>query len=75
MSKPKLTEAPDGNIFAVVGACRKCLKKHSDKATLAAFKAEVERAMGDGETDYHGMLAICQKYVEFDFDTFSIDND
>lgn len=75
MSKPRLTEAPDGNIFAVIGACRKCLKKHSDKATLLAFTNEVTKASQDGETDYHGMLALCQKYVEFDFDTFSIDND
>lgn len=66
MSKPKLTEQPDGNIFAVLGAVKKCLKKHGDKQAITAFTKEVETAMGDGETDYSGMLAICQKYVEFD---------
>lgn len=75
MSKPKLTQQPDGNIFDVVAACRRCLKMQSDHETVKAFIAEIDKAMQSGETDYNGMLAICQKYVEFDFDTFFIDND
>jgi hypothetical protein len=66
MSKPTLAEQPDGNIFAVLGAVKKCLKQHGDKQALAAFSEEVKTAMSDGETDYSGMLAICQKYVSFD---------
>jgi hypothetical protein len=47
----------------------------SDHETVTAFANEIQSAMNGGETDYNGMLAICQKYVDFDFDTFSIDND
>lgn len=64
--KPKLTEQPNGNIFAVVGAVSKALKKHGSKIELATFKEKVHDAMHDGETDYHGILAICMEYVDFD---------
>ena len=75
MSKPKLTQQPDGNIFNVVGACRRCLKMQSDYETVTAFANEIQAAMQGGETDYNGMLAICQKYVDFDTSKWTDNND
>jgi hypothetical protein len=63
-SKP-IVRNPDGNIFFILGACNKALRKTPE--ALEAFKAETKVAMTDG-TDYYGMLAICQKYVRFQID-------
>ena len=57
---------PDGNIFFILGACRKALRKTPD--ALESFTADTKVAMTDG-TDYNGMLRICMKYVDFKIDS------
>jgi len=73
MPKPTITEQPDGNIFAVLGVVQRALR--SDPEAKAKFKAEVEAAMSDGKTDYHGMLAITHKYVIWDTDDWDSGDD
>ena len=68
IKKPIITDIPDGNVFAVIGAASNALKRAGLKTELEAFKARYTAAMTDGKTDYHGMLAIVSEYVEFDFD-------
>jgi len=53
---------PDGNIFFILAACQKALRNRP--SSLGAFKEETKAAFSNG-TDYHGMLAICMKYVTF----------
>ena len=57
---------PDGNIFFILGACRKALRNRP--SSLESFTAETKVAMTDG-TDYNGMLRICMKYVDFKIDS------
>lgn len=66
MSQKPTVRNPDGNVFFILGACQKALRKTPE--TLERFKAETQKAMNDGETDYHGMLEICMKYVSFEID-------
>ena len=63
-AKP-IVRNPDGNIFFILGACRKALRNRPN--SFDAFKAETSAAMKDG-TDYDGMLRICMKYVDFQID-------
>ena len=65
IAKP-IVRNPDGNIFFILGACRKALRKTPD--ALESFTAETKVAMTDG-TDYNGMLRICMKYVDFKIDS------
>ena len=64
MPKPTIKEQPDGNIFAILGLVQRALRNMPD--SLEAFKKETKTAMEDGKTDYHGMLAITHKYVNWD---------
>jgi hypothetical protein len=73
--KPIITDIPDGNVFAVIGAASNALKRAGLKTELEAFKARYTAAMTDGKTDYHGMLAIVSEYVEFDFGDTDEDED
>lgn len=65
ITKP-IVRNPDGNIFFILGACRKALRKTPD--ALESFTADTKVAMTDG-TDYNGMLRICMKYVDFKIDS------
>lgn len=65
ISKP-IVRNPDGNIFFILGACRKALRKTPD--ALKSFTSDTKVAMTDG-TDYDGMLRICMKYVDFKIDS------
>ncbi len=53
----------NGNIFAVMGACSKALKKDGRKADADKL---VDEVMASGS--YEEALTICGKYVEFDID-------
>ena len=64
-NKKPIVRNPDGNIFFILGACNKALRKTPE--ALEAFKAETKVAMTDG-TDYDGMLRLCMKYVDFQID-------
>lgn len=75
IKKPIITDIPDGNVFAVIGAASNALKRAGMKTELEAFKARYTAAMTDGKTDYHGMLAIVMDYVDFDFDAADDDGD
>lgn len=59
---------PDGNIFAILGACQSVLKDRRP-TSYEAFKNETTKAMREGNVDYDGMLRICMKYVEFQIDS------
>ena len=63
---------PDGNIFFILGACRKALRKTPE--ALQSFSNDTKVAMTDG-TDYDGMLRICMKYVDFKIDSNDNDSD
>jgi hypothetical protein len=54
---------PDGNIYAILGACQNALKDRRPNS-YEAFKNETTKAMREGQTDYNGMLRICMKYVD-----------
>ncbi len=65
-----LDQEPDGNIFSIIAACQRATRRASNPQLHEEFVKEIDAAMNDGETDYNGMLDICEKYVNHDFDYF-----
>jgi hypothetical protein len=67
ISKPIVKDPVDGNIFSVVGACTRALKKagqndNADKLTERVFTA----IWVLNSESYNKALAICMEYVTFD---------
>lgn len=56
-----VTGPVDGNVFAVLGACSRALKRAGH---AMAAKELAERVFAS--SSYAEALAICQEYVEFD---------
>lgn len=60
-AKPVVTGPIDGNIFAVLGACRQALERADRPADAKALTERVFTTRS-----YHDALAVCLGYVDFD---------
>jgi len=61
MGKPIVVSDVDGNIFAVVGACKRALKRAGQREQATELARRVR-----GAESYDDALAICDEYVEFE---------
>ncbi len=59
-AKPTLHGPVDGNIFSIVGACRRVLKKAGQSEKVNELSERVTAAK-----NYAEALSICEEYVEF----------
>ena len=60
-AKPVVAGPIDGNIFAVLGACRRALERAGRHGDVEAMNDRVFAS-----ASYRDALAVCMEYVDFD---------